>query len=92
MTLGKALIAWIVISVIGWGIMGIDKARARSGGERVPEAHLLIWALFGAIGIKAGQRSFRHKTTKQPFARWLNAVLAVHLIAAATLFFNLAAN
>lgn len=53
-------------------LFGIDKARARSGGRRVPERTLLLVAYAGgAAGAFAGQQLFRHKTRKQPIAALL---------------------
>lgn len=50
-----------------------DKQAAKHGDWRIPEMSLLtISAMGGFIGSKLGQRIFRHKTRKQPFAMLLN--------------------
>ena len=43
--------------------MGLDKARARRGGWRLPEKALFLPALLGgALGGVIGMQAFRHKT------------------------------
>ncbi|TNC70988.1 DUF1294 domain-containing protein [Rubellimicrobium roseum] len=77
-----ALVASYVVAVnlLAFGLFGIDKQRAVAGLWRVSEATLIGVALAGGwIGAKTGQRHFRHKTRKQPFARTLNAVGLLHL-------------
>lgn len=50
-----------------------DKQAAKIGDWRIPEMSLLTTsALGGFVGAKLGQRVFRHKTRKQPFATLLN--------------------
>lgn len=56
------------MSLLAFALFGLDKAKARRGGRRVPEATLLCAALLGGgIGAFAGMRLFRHKTRKPPF-------------------------
>lgn len=60
-----------------------DKARARAGERRVPEADLLGLALIGGTpGAYLARRLFRHKTRKQPFNTYLRliALLQIGLI------------
>ena len=46
----------------------VDKHRARTGGQRVPEADLLgLAAAGGTPGAFLSIEVFRHKTKKQPF-------------------------
>ena len=66
-------IGWVPSWMIGLGVTtfatyGWDKARARSGGWRVPEAALHTLALAGGVvGAWAGRYAFRHKTRKPIF-------------------------
>ncbi len=51
-------------------MFGWDKAAARRGARRVPEARLLlVGAAGGAAGALLGMIAFRHKTRKLRF--WL---------------------
>jgi uncharacterized membrane protein YsdA (DUF1294 family) len=73
--------AFGLMNLLAFGFFGWDKHRARTGGWRVPERTLLSLALFGgSVGAKLAQRRFRHKTRKQPFAAYLNAILFLHMI------------
>lgn len=65
----------LVISLVAYAAFAVDKGRAERGEWRVPEATLLVLALFGGFpGAKLAQRRFRHKTRKQPFAGVLNLI------------------
>jgi len=48
--------------------MGRDKRRAKWHQWRIPEANLLLMgAAFGGVGLYAGMRYFRHKTSRSKF-------------------------
>ena len=78
-----ALIGWaLAVNLLAFVAFGVDKRRAERGTWRLSENYLLMLAALGGwIGAKAGQRWFRHKTRKQPFRGALNATLAVPLLA-----------
>lgn len=58
-----------VMSVLGFVIMGIDKAKAKNGQWRVKEAALFAIAILGgAVGGTLGMYVFRHKTKHWYFA------------------------
>lgn len=58
----------VVISLISFIIVGIDKSKSKKGDWRVREATLLTLAfLGGAIGVLFGMVFFNHKTKKQKF-------------------------
>ncbi len=63
------LLAWFLsISVVTLVLYGFDKARAKSGGFRVPEMVLHSLSLLGGSpGALAGQKIFHHKTAKVGF-------------------------
>lgn len=75
-----ALIYAVAANIFAFACFGIDKRRAETGTWRISEASLSRTALFGGwVGAKLGQRMFRHKTRKQPFAGMLNAIGGLHL-------------
>jgi uncharacterized membrane protein YsdA (DUF1294 family) len=80
---GWALVGWVLaVNLVAFVAFGVDKSRARRGLWRLSENYLLMLAALGGwIGAKAGQRVFRHKTHKQPFRGALNAILLVPLLA-----------
>ena len=69
------LAALLFLNVWAFLAFGMDKWRSRRNKRRTSEGRLLWHAvLFGFPGAKLGQYFFRHKVTKQPFARRLNAI------------------
>lgn len=56
------------VSLLGYGMMGLDKHRSRVKGRRVPERTLLFLAgIGGSLGVWLGMRRFRHKTRHWQF-------------------------
>ena len=82
-----AVWAWglyAVVNLVAFAAFGIDKRRAERERRRLPEAHLLLLALFGgALGAVLGQQVFRHKTLKQPFRALLIGAVIVNVAVAA---------
>jgi uncharacterized membrane protein YsdA (DUF1294 family) len=77
------LAALAVLNLAAFAAFGIDKARAREGRRRIPEARLLQLALLGGSpGAYAGRRMFRHKTRKQPFVAQLHTIAVLQMVAA----------
>ena len=78
----------IIMSVLSFSIMGIDKRRAKRGKWRISEKTLFLSALLGgAIGGTVGMLVFHHKT-KHWYFKFGFPLLAV-LQAAACLYFLL---
>lgn len=66
--LQNAIIYLIIINIITFAAMGIDKKRAKFGKWRISEYTLFILVLLGGgIGGIAGMYVFRHKTKKTRF-------------------------
>ena len=65
----KLLFAILTIwNLITFGIMGIDKAKAKAHTRRISEKNLLLSSfLMGAAGITLGALIFHHKTRKLIF-------------------------
>ena len=77
----------IIINLIGFFIMGIDKYKARHRRWRVPEKTLfLIALLFGSIGILIGMYVFHHKTRHLSFAIGIPAILVIQLLSISFLY------
>ena len=71
------LVVLIVMNLLAFALMGIDKMKARRGSWRIPEKTLfLVTALFGALGGTLGMKVFRHKT-KHWYFKWGFPVLLV---------------
>lgn len=88
MKLYLILIAYImVVNVIGYLIMYIDKKRAIEKAYRISEKSIFLTALLlGATGVYAGMCKFRHKTKHTkfivliPFLIFINIISVVLLI------------
>ncbi len=67
-TIQNIILYFIIINLIGFFIMWLDKQKAKKGKWRIPEKTLfIITALGGGIGTIAGMYTFRHKTQKLGF-------------------------
>lgn len=80
------LVAWLIaISATTFGFYGLDKILSKLQDRiRVPELTLHVLTLAGGtIGAVAGQRAFRHKTTKAVFQQRFWLIVTVQIIAVA---------
>ncbi len=71
------LLAYLaVVNLDGFIMMGADKARARRGARRIPEASIfLVACLGGALGVLLGMYAFRHKTLHTSFTVGIPLIL-----------------
>lgn len=77
----NVIIYLIVINIVGFFAMGIDKWKAKKNAWRIPENTLFgITALGGGIGTIVGMYMFRHKTKKAKFTIGLPAILVLEII------------
>ena len=81
------LIYLLIINLIGFFAMLIDKHKAKKGKWRIPEKTLFLFALLGgSLGTTLGMNTFRHKTKHwyfkfgMPLILILQIALAVFLI------------
>ncbi len=75
------ILYFVIINIIGFGIMGLDKWKAKKGYWRVPESSLFIISLIGgSLGSILGMYSFRHKTRHWYFVFGLPAILVIELL------------
>lgn len=79
---------FLILNIIGFSLMGIDKRKAVKRAFRIPEATLFIIALIGgSIGTNIGMYTFHHKTRKWYFVYGMPAILILQVILAFILFF-----
>ena len=80
-TTQNIVIYLIIINIIGFFVMGIDKKRAKMMEWRIPEKTIFLITLFGGgIGTITGMYTFRHKTKKKYFTIGLPSILIVEII------------
>lgn len=78
---------FLLVNLIGFCSMGIDKRKAVKGTFRIPEANLFIIALIGgSIGSICGMYTFRHKTRKWYFVYGMPAILILQIALIVFLF------
>ena len=71
----------VIINIIGFLAMYIDKQKAKRGSWRIPENTLfIITAIGGGIGTIAGMYLFRHKTKKWTFKIGLPVLLILDIL------------
>ncbi|GAE34089.1 DUF1294 domain-containing protein [Halalkalibacter akibai] len=71
----------IVINILAYVIMGLDKTRAKQGQRRVAEKTLFLFAwLAGSLGVYVGMKAFRHKTKKKKFYIGVPIILFIQLL------------
>ena len=82
-TTQNLIIYLVIINIIGFLIMFIDKQKAKKGAWRIPEKTLfIITALGGGMGTIAGMYTFRHKTQKLQFIVGLPLITILEIILA----------
>ena len=81
MTLIMIFIGYLlVINLVGFIIMGVDKKRAVRGAWRISEASLFTVALLGgALGCILGMNHFRHKTKHWYFKYGMPVIFIVQV-------------
>jgi uncharacterized membrane protein YsdA (DUF1294 family) len=58
-----SIVFFLIVSLLGFTIMGYDKSAAKKQGQRIAERTLFIIAIIGgSLGIFFGMQFFRHKT------------------------------
>lgn len=77
----------VIMNIAGFATMGVDKAKAKKGAWRIPEATLFAVAILGgSIGSILGMQHFRHKTKHwyfavgMPIIFFLQLALAIFII------------
>ncbi|MDE5819231.1 MAG: DUF1294 domain-containing protein [Lachnospiraceae bacterium] len=79
----------LVINVVGFFSMYIDKRKARKKLWRIPEATLFLIALIGgSIGSIVGMHLFRHKTRHWYFVYGMPVILLLQIGAVVALILS----
>ena len=78
----QLLLGWLLlVNLIAFALMGLDKGRAKRGRWRISEKTLFLPAVLGgSLGAIAGMRLFHHKTKHWYFRYGLPALLAVQIL------------
>lgn len=80
-TMQNIIIYLIIINIIGFLVMYIDKQKAKKGKWRIPEKTIfIITVLGGGIGTISGMYAFRHKTQKLHFTICLPTITILEII------------
>ena len=80
-TVKNILIYLVIINLIAFLAMYIDKKRAKWGRWRIKESTLFTLVLLGGgIGGIAGMHTFRHKTKKLRFVIGFPLILIVEVV------------
>ena len=75
------IIYLVIINIIAFLAMYIDKRKSKYGKWRIPEQSLFILALIGgSIGAIIGMYTFRHKTKKLRFVIGFPVILVLQII------------
>lgn len=79
----------VVINLISFIVMGMDKHKAKKHVWRIPESTLFVLAIIGgSIGSITGMHLFRHKTRHWYFVYGMPAILIVQIILVLALVFS----
>lgn len=84
------MIYLVIINLIGFFIMWLDKKKAQHAKWRIKENTLfLVAALGGGIGTIAGMYTFRHKTQKAKFVFGFPAIIVIQILIAIMIIFKI---
>lgn len=79
----------IVVNVVSFTVMGIDKRKAIKRAFRIPESTLFVLAIIGgSVGSIAGMHLFRHKTRHWYFLYGMPVILALQVMLVLALVFS----
>ena len=80
-TVQNIIIYLVLINLVGFAIMYIDKQKAKNGSWRIKEMTIFVITLLGGgIGTIAGMYIFRHKTKKLKFTIGLPTILIFEIV------------
>ena len=82
------IIIYAAVNLLVFIVYGVDKHKAIHNKWRIPEATLLVAALFGVIGTLLGMIFFRHKTRKPKFLIIVPLIFTIEAVLAGYFFFR----
>lgn len=86
-TIKNIIIYLIIINLIAFLAMFIDKKKAQKGKWRIKESTLLILALIGgSIGATSGMYIFHHKTQKPRFYIGFPIIIILQILVIVAIF------
>ncbi|MCD8097228.1 MAG: DUF1294 domain-containing protein [Lachnospiraceae bacterium] len=72
---------FIIINLVGFALMGMDKRKARKHLWRIPEKTLFLASIIGgSVGTLLGMYVFHHKTKHWYFVVGMPLILIIHII------------
>jgi len=72
---------FVIINVVAYLIMHLDKNRARNGQKRISEASLLtLAAIGGSVGVLVSMYVLHHKTRKKKFKIGVPVLLLAQIL------------
>ncbi|MGN0346626.1 MAG: DUF1294 domain-containing protein [Lachnospiraceae bacterium] len=78
----------VVLNIVGFVSMGMDKYKARHHLWRIPEKTLFLIALLGgSLGSLLGMYMFRHKTKHSYFVIGMPAIFILQIVIVGILLF-----
>ena len=87
MILKISIVYLLILNLIGFALMGVDKRKAIRHAYRIPEKTLFLAAfLGGSIGSILGMQLFRHKTKHWYFVIGMPAILILQILLVLFLF------
>ncbi len=73
------VIYYLIVNIVAFALMGIDKKKAIKDKWRIKENTLFISALIGGfVGYYVGMHKFHHKTSKMKFHACFYGSLILH--------------
>lgn len=78
---GVSILYFVIVTLVGFMIMGIDKHKAKRNRWRIPEKVLMLAAAIGgSIGVLFGMHVWHHKTQKPLFNIGVPIIIVVQLL------------
>ena len=80
LTLQNIVVYLVIVNILGFAVMYIDKQKAKKGSWRIKESTIfVITFLGGGVGTILGMYVFRHKTKKLKFTIGLPTILLTEI-------------